>query len=68
MGIGHKDPNDTGPANLKEKFLRLLCRVFGHKIKNFKCTKCEEKFIPPDFSWIPDQPPLRPPEPENYSI
>lgn len=27
MGIVHKDPNDPGPANLKEKFLRLICGI-----------------------------------------
>lgn len=68
MGIVDKDPDDPGPTNLKEKFLRLLCRIFGHNIKNFQCKKCGAKFIPPDFSWLSKQPPMPPlpPKPENY--
>ncbi len=67
MGIVEKDPNDPGPNAVKEKILRLICRVISHEIKNFKCTRCGATFIEPDWSWISD-PPLLPPEPENYSI
>jgi len=67
MAIVHKDPNDPGPTNTKEKILRLICKVITHEIKNFKCTRCGAKFQEVDWSWISDPPPL-PPEPENYVI
>ena len=59
MAVVEKHPNDPGATNLKEKFLRLICRIISHEIKNFKCTRCGATFIEPDWSWVPSRPPRR---------
>lgn len=75
MGIVHKDPNDPGPINFKEKILRLICEIKnviflgeGHDIEriddnveNLRCKKCGSKFIRPFSPTDRLQIPSRPP-------